>query len=544
MADVIKEFLVSLGFEVDETSFRKFKDGVGISSKDVKHLGLAATGTAVAVAAAVVKISKEYENLYWASQRTGATVTNLQAVSYAASQIGLSADQGKGAIEAMAASMRMNPGLQGLATAYGASAKDPVERLQQLVTGMKKAFGPDGYFAAAMQASNFGIPEPVFFQMWANIDKMKDEADDYKKRVKDVGLNTEETAKNSNELQTSLRRLSSDFDLLGTAISSKFIVPLKDAVDWIDKMIQGAGKITAMSAEQHQEGLKEKREKFRAGVNSWLGEKLFPDLPESERPKPPSAASPMAPRENADSIRLPQDSAASSRAPSGGVDRRNYVADFFMKRGWSKEHAWAITGTLGGETVNFNPSEGGGWIRGKNGQLHKEDSYGVGQWHKERRDTFERVFGHAMKGSSLDEELAFVDWELKNTHKRAGEHLKRTGTPYAGVGVLVPEYEAPADTYGNIRSRGAAAENWFKADLGRRPSASGWGAKTELTDEQAQADTFARNAKDEAPSENNVSNNITVYVNGIQEPEKVGRAVKDALRDATWKLLPYQDTMR
>jgi hypothetical protein len=543
MADTIKEFLVSLGFKVDESSFRKFKDGVGMSSADVAKLGLAATGTAVAVAAAVVKISKEYENLYWASQRTGATVTNLQAVSYAASQIGLSADQGKGAIEAMAASMRMNPGLQGLATAYGASAKDPVERLQQLVTGMKKAFGPDGYFAAAMQASNFGIPEPVFFQMWANIDKMKEEADDYKKRVKDVGLNTEETAKDSNALQTSLRRLGSDFDLLGTAISSKFIVPLKDAVDWIDKMILATGKITAMSAEQHHEGLKEKREKFRSGINSWLGEKLFPDLPESEMPTPPAAASPMAPRENADSIRAPANELdVIAQIESGG--RANARTGRYKGKFQLSDEEFLKYG--GGDIYNAADNE-----RAASAKLDAQKA-AFRRRHDRNPSLTELYMMHQQGEGGAEAHMAHPERPAWLNMYSTAEGRRR-GPEWARKAIWG---NVPGDMKGRFGGASSITSHefmdlWhekidrFSARLGG--GSRGWNARTEPTDEQSQADTFARGAKAEAPDITQ-HNNFTVHINGVTEPERVRDAMRDGARD--WsritadQLAKRQDTMR
>ena len=544
MSDVIKEFLVSLGFKVDETTFRKFKDGVSVSSADVAKLGLAATGTAVAVAAAVVKISKEYENLYWASQRTGATVTNLQAVSYAASQIGLSADQGKGAIEAMAASMRMNPGLQGLASAYGASAKDPVERLQQLVTGMKKAFGPDGYFAAAMQASNFGIPEPVFFQMWSNIDKMKEEADDYKKRVKDVGLNTEETAKNSNELQTSLRRLSSSFDLLGTAISSKFIVPLKDAVDWIDKMILGAGKITAMSAEQHQEGLKEKREKFRSGVNSWLGETLFPDLPESERPKPPAAAKSALSRQSwaPEGATPANELDVIAQIESGG--RANARTGRYKGKFQLSDEEFQKYG--GGDIYNAADNE-----RAASAKLEAQKA-AFRRRHDRNPSLTELYMMHQQGEGGAEAHMAHPERPAWLNMYSTAEG-RRKGPEWARKAIWG---NVPSDMKGRFGGASSITSQefmdmWhekidrFSARLGG--GSRGWGARTEPTDEQSQADEFARNAKAES-SDVSQHNSFVVNINGITEPEKVQAAIKSGSRDVlklAWDQFPArQDTMR
>jgi hypothetical protein len=132
---------------------------------------------------------------------------------------------------------------------------------------------------------------------------------------------------------------------------------------------------------------------------------------------------------------------------------------------------------------------------------------------------------------------------LKNTHKKAGDHLRRTNTPMAGVGVLVPEYEIPADISGNIRSRGDTAEKWFKADLGH---SRGWGARTEPTDEQRQADASARNATAEGSSSSNIAqhNNLAIHINGIAEPEKLRSAMRDGADELTRHLMIRLDSMR
>src|SRR5690348_12032764 len=98
-ADVIKEFLVGLGYKVDEAGQRKFVDGVNNASKDVLKLGVAAIAAATAVTAAVTKIASGLEDLYYASQRTRASAENIQAYGYAVSQMGSSADAARGSLE-------------------------------------------------------------------------------------------------------------------------------------------------------------------------------------------------------------------------------------------------------------------------------------------------------------------------------------------------------------------------------------------------------------------------------------------------------------
>ena len=87
-------------------------------------------------------------------------------------------------------------------------------------------------------------------------------------------------------------------------------------------------------------------------------------------------------------------SSAASGAPASGRVRRAAVATF-MKMGWSKEQASGLAANLNIES-GLRPN-----IAGDNGA-----AYGIGQWHADRQAEFARVFGHDIRGSTLDEQPA------------------------------------------------------------------------------------------------------------------------------------------
>ncbi len=109
-AETIKEFLVSLGFSVDEAGARKFNAILGGVTSNAIKMGLAVEGAALSVVAYTAKIASGLDNLYWASQRTGATVQGIKSISYAVSQVGGSADAAKSSLESLARFVRNNPG--------------------------------------------------------------------------------------------------------------------------------------------------------------------------------------------------------------------------------------------------------------------------------------------------------------------------------------------------------------------------------------------------------------------------------------------------
>jgi hypothetical protein len=108
--DVIKEFLVSLGFKVDDSSYRKFENAVKGSSNLAADLGKVATAAVISTTAAVAKVSEVMDKLYFVSQRTGSSVSSIQAFDYAISQTGGSADGAKQSLENLSHFIRAYPG--------------------------------------------------------------------------------------------------------------------------------------------------------------------------------------------------------------------------------------------------------------------------------------------------------------------------------------------------------------------------------------------------------------------------------------------------
>jgi hypothetical protein len=108
---------------------------------------------------------------------------------------------------------------------------------------------------------------------------------------------------------------------------------------------------------------------------------------------------------------------------------------FFQDRGWTAAQSAGILGNLQAESNMRVDAVGDG---GR--------AYGVAQWHPDRQATFARVIGKPIRGSNLTEQLAFVDWELKNTESAAGKALGTTSTAGAAAETVMRRYERPADS--------------------------------------------------------------------------------------------------
>jgi hypothetical protein len=150
----------------------------------------------------------------------------------------------------------------------------------------------------------------------------------------------------------------------------------------------------------------------------------------------------------------------------GGRDGADKVTKFFMGQGWTKEQAAGISANLGAES-NYNPG-----TTGDNGQ-----AYGLGQWHKDRQKDFESWAGKGIRGSSQDEQLRFVQYELtQGKETAAGDALRAAKTAQEAGSVVSRKYERPGvDEEAKSREarlRGLLASKLAKpADLPTNPTA-------------------------------------------------------------------------
>lgn len=120
----------------------------------------------------------------------------------------------------------------------------------------------------------------------------------------------------------------------------------------------------------------------------------------------------------------------------------------FEKMGWSRAQAVGI--------VNNLQAESGGKLDhravGDNGT-----AFGVAQWRNERVDMFKQVMGVALSQSTRDQQYAFVDWELRNTHKAAGDKLKAAKSVEDASRVVTTDFEFPAQKEKKAEERAAVA---------------------------------------------------------------------------------------
>jgi tail lysozyme len=160
--ETIREFLVALGYKQDEAALKKFEDGINKATKAVFTLAAAVEGTAVAVAAGIAKFASNLEALYYASVRTGSSVTNLKALDRWAENFGAAAGEAMASVEGLAHALRTNPGNESLLVGMGVQLKhlkDGTVDAQDALVQLAAVFKRQPLYVSEQYAGMLGINE-------------------------------------------------------------------------------------------------------------------------------------------------------------------------------------------------------------------------------------------------------------------------------------------------------------------------------------------------------------------------------------------------
>jgi hypothetical protein len=277
MSSVIQEFLVALGFHVDPASQKKFTEALGKNEADVRKSASAteaeikrsaaangraveeraaaigrnvaafvtiASAAALGAVTAIEKIAKSFDELYYASQRSGASAENIKALKYALSQSGGSAQEAGAAIDAFGKALRTNPGNAGLinslgvATSAGGKARDTLDVLLDTVGALKRTYGEAGslnYGVGQSIAEDLGIPENLYLAQDADLRKRIEE---HRKKASALGLDPDAAAKSGQAFMQQWRSLSETIAIIVEKIATDSEGSLTGAMAKVEKWLQ------------------------------------------------------------------------------------------------------------------------------------------------------------------------------------------------------------------------------------------------------------------------------------------------------------------
>lgn len=239
MAETLREFLVSIGYKVDGNSERKFEESMKRATLRAELLGRAIAEAAEAMVRSATRIASSFDDIYYASQRTQASVQNLKALSYAVSQLGGSYGGAMGAIENFARNLRSNPGyasmvrMLGVSTEQNGRLKDTTQIIRELSRELSRSNKP--YYIQKQYFEALGLDEQTYNALKSG--DLVRYLDEYNKKQQQLGVDQARAAEIGRDLSRSWRSLNVTLAALGEKLMMSVGPSLTKFVEKFDDFI-------------------------------------------------------------------------------------------------------------------------------------------------------------------------------------------------------------------------------------------------------------------------------------------------------------------
>jgi hypothetical protein len=220
IAGTIKEFLVGIGFKVDEGSYGKMSNALSSMTLKAVELGAEIEGAAVAVVGAVATVADAMEKLYFASARTNTSVENIQAFSFAVSQMGGTAQGAQQSLENLGNFLRSSPAAASLINGLGVKTTDANGKPRDesdIMSDLGAKFASMPIYRAKAYADRLGIDQNTLFAMINGLGSLTTA---YKQMYAAAGLDSTGGSSQARGMMVQLRTLGAAFEILGIKVEA------------------------------------------------------------------------------------------------------------------------------------------------------------------------------------------------------------------------------------------------------------------------------------------------------------------------------------
>lgn len=211
-AKILKEYLLSLGFNIDETQVKKFDLAILRHRLGVGGLAKGLLGAAAAVQAMVAVYARSMEKLYYSSRRAESSAGSIQALQFAARAVGVDGAAMVQSLEGMARAMRLNPGLQGLLETLGIPVRGRDKA--DVMVDMLKALKAMPFEIGAQYAQMFGLDPDSFLLLTQQLDLLEKQRDLRKSMAAEAGLDMDAAAQAGKEYANVMRDITEQLGIL------------------------------------------------------------------------------------------------------------------------------------------------------------------------------------------------------------------------------------------------------------------------------------------------------------------------------------------
>lgn len=191
--EVIKEYLVKLGFVINKTEQKNFEGGLVDTTKIVSVLSKTLVAAAAAVAAVATKFASSMDQLYYSSQKASSSAANLRAFEYAGRQIGMTSEAIDGMITSLTMTLRTDPGMKGWIESLGVSA-DESRQGADIWLDLLEKLRQKPFYEGAQFAEMVGMSPEQLFQIETNLDLFRSKVGERKGMAARVNLDQDAAA--------------------------------------------------------------------------------------------------------------------------------------------------------------------------------------------------------------------------------------------------------------------------------------------------------------------------------------------------------------
>jgi hypothetical protein len=268
-SEVLREYLIALGFQIDKEGAKKFDKTVQGTEKVLNGLGKAIFSVGAATTAMVAAFAYNMEKLYYASQRTKASVGNIQALQFGAQQIGVSGETMLASLEGMAKSIRNNPGILALIKSFGIQVEG--RDMSDVMRDTVKVLASMPHYVGAQFAAMFGMDEQTLLHLKNNMAEFDAAVEKRRQMAKDMGVDADAAAKTSKELLNSWRGVVEQAGLFKDQLAIALLPAAKQLADVTGAVLQDWSRIVREMADDKHGGFGGFLDRFREGVRAWQG---------------------------------------------------------------------------------------------------------------------------------------------------------------------------------------------------------------------------------------------------------------------------------
>lgn len=216
--NVLTEFLISIGFQ--QHGQKEFTQSLAVVANQAIELGKNIARAAQDVVEGVAKIARSLEDLYFANMRTQMSVSSIQALSFAVSNLGGTIEGARSSFEGLGRFLRSNPAGEAFIQTLGVRTRETNGQLRDMgavFVDLGAKFRAMPFFQAQAESALMGIDERTLLAMIQGVD---DFSRVYKDMLRASGIDSQKATADAHFFSVEVRTLGAAFDILQQKVAS------------------------------------------------------------------------------------------------------------------------------------------------------------------------------------------------------------------------------------------------------------------------------------------------------------------------------------